>query len=109
MATIVDAITTILGKRATLSPRRALLVAVSGIDGSGKGYVSERITSKLASQPPHVASINIDGWLQLPDRRFSKERPAEHFYEHGIRFPDLFERLVLPLKENRTHRLEADL
>jgi uridine kinase len=109
MATIADAVTLILGKRAMVSPQRALLVAVSGIDGSGKGYVTERITSGLVFRPWRVASINIDGWLQLPERRFSKERPAEHFYEHGIRFHDLFERLVLPLKKNRGVRVQADL
>jgi uridine kinase len=109
MATIGDAVSLILGKRALVSPRRALLVAVSGIDGSGKGYVTDKIMSRLMLESPRASSINIDGWLELPDKRFSKERPAEHFYEHGIRFPELFERLVLPLKEKRSLLVEADL
>jgi len=109
MATIEDAVSWILAKSAVVSPRRALLVAVSGIDGSGKGYVTQKIISRLAFQPRRVAGINIDGWLQLPDKRFNKERPAEHFYKHGVRFQELFERLVLPLKENRSLRVEADL
>jgi uridine kinase len=56
-----------------------------------------------------TATINIDGWLNLPDRRFSQKNPAEHFYEYGLRLGEMFERLVLPLRDRRTLRIEADL
>jgi len=55
-----------------------------------------------------VANINIDGWLNLPARRFSQDRPGEHFYEHAIRFEELFDQLVLPLRARRTHEVVAD-
>ena len=42
-------------------------------------------------------------------RRFDPANPAQHFYDHALRFEELFARLVLPLREHRTHRLEADL
>jgi uridine kinase len=109
MGTIGNAVSLILSKRALVSPRRALFVAVSGIDGSGKGFITEQIIAHPALRARHVCAINIDGWLQLPNRRFSKERPADHFYENGVRFQEMFERLVLPLKEHRSLRLEADL
>jgi hypothetical protein len=35
-------------------------------------------------------------------------RPAAHFYEHAIRFDDMFTQLILPLKEKRTHDVVAD-
>jgi len=45
IAGISDAVTLTLEKRLATPPGRALLVAVSGIDGSGKGYLTEKITS----------------------------------------------------------------
>jgi uridine kinase len=87
----------------------ALLVGVSGIDGSGKGYVTDRLADRLREREPRVAVVNIDGWLEPPSRRFSPDDPARHFYEHGIRFGELFERLLLPLKRDRSIRLDADL
>jgi len=81
-----------------LQRRRSALVAVTGIDGSGKGYVASSLLRFLQEARLRVASINIDGWLCLPSVRFSKSAPAQNFYERAIRFDDLFERLVLPLK-----------
>lgn len=87
---------------------RSMLVAVSGIDGSGKGYVTAQIVDSLRARGVRAVGINIDGWLNLPARRFNRERPAEHFYQHAIRFADMFEQLVLPLKRDRSVRIEAD-
>lgn len=105
--TVDSAAETILEARRRVAPARALLAAISGIDGSGKGYVAAEIARRLAPETA-VATINIDGWLNLPDRRFDAWNPAEHFYEHAIRFDDLFEQLVLPLRGNRRIRLLAD-
>jgi uridine kinase len=55
---------------------RSVLVAVTGIDGSGKGYVTAQIAAALQARGLHVANINIDGWLNLPQRRFSQANPA---------------------------------
>ena len=46
------------------------IVAVSGIDGSGKGFVSALMEQALVSRGVRVATIHIDGWLNLPSRRF---------------------------------------
>jgi uridine kinase len=103
---IADAILTV---RPTVPAGRALMVAITGIDGSGKGYVTEQVERRLRAEGVTVAAVNIDGWLELPSRRFDPQRPAEHFYERGIRFGDLFQQLVLPLRAHRTLRLTADL
>jgi uridine kinase len=87
---------------------RAVLAALSGIDASGKGYVTARLADSLESAGLRVASIGIDGWLNLPAVRFSKRNPAEHFYQHAFRFEEMFETLVLPLRDTRTIRLQAD-
>jgi len=55
------------------------------------------------------AAINVDGWLNPPSKRFRSVVPAQHFYREGIRFAELFEQLILPLKERRFLRLTADL
>jgi uridine kinase len=104
-----SAVTRILRIRDATPATRAVLVALSGIDGSGKGHVAERLIERLARVGGRVAAISVDDWLELPDRRFDENRPAEHFYERGIRFDEMFERLVLPLRDRRTVRLAADL
>ena len=87
---------------------RALLVTISGIDGCGKGYVAAGLGRSLEGAGVRVAALGIDGWLNLPHVRFSRERPAEHFYVHAIRFEEMFERLVFPLRDRRSITLEFD-
>jgi uridine kinase len=94
--------------RVLVPSRESMLVAVSGIDGAGKGHVSELLRTALAGHGLRAGVIGIDGWLNLPHVRFAESRPAEHFYRHAIRFDALFEQLVLPLRSRRSIRLEAD-
>ena len=99
----------ILRECAALSDQHSLLVGVSGIDGSGKGYVAKQIEARLGLHSIGPANINVDGWLNLPDRRFNAIKPAEHFYENAIRFNELFDTLLAPLREQRSVNLVADL
>jgi len=85
-----------------------LVVGLSGIDGSGKGFVAKQIEARLALHSIAAANINVDGWLNLPNRRFNSTRPAEHFYENAIRFDELFAKLLLPLRECRSVNLAAN-
>ena len=99
----IDGVVAKIGEaRREIPVARAVLVAVSGIDGSGKGYVTGKIVETLRAKGLRVAEINIDGWLNLPHVRFSKENPAEHFYRHAIRFDALFAQLVVPLRQRRS-------
>jgi uridine kinase len=50
----------------------------------------------------------VDGWLNPPSLRFARERLGERFYEHAIRFEDMFRELVLPLRRARSIRIEVD-
>jgi uridine kinase len=59
---------------------RSLLVAVTGIDGSGKGFVASRIVTELRTGGLRAEPINIDGWLNLPGARFNDSNPADHYY-----------------------------
>jgi uridine kinase len=105
---LADVVATIVDARRRIPAARSVLVAISGIDGSGKGYVTARISEALRARDLRVAAINVDGWLTLPHVRFNDANPAEHFYRHAIRFDELFTQLVLPLRDCRSLRVEAD-
>ena len=102
--------TEVIGRRSNLPSDRALLVGVSGIDASGKGFVSERIAAALTAAGYRVALINADGWLNLPHVRFARDNSdrGRHFYENALRLDEMFERLVLPLAAHRKVDLTMD-
>lgn len=92
-------ISAIVAKRKALSPARALLVAISGIDAAGKGWYAAQLAQALGERKFKTALIGADGWLNLPHVRFSRENAAEHFYKHAFRFEEMFKTLVNPLKQ----------
>jgi uridine kinase len=95
-------------RRACHPPALALLVGLSGIDGSGKGYLADQVVAALSARGLKVAAINVDGWLNLPAIRFNSLRPAANFYENALRLDELFDRLVLPLRETRRSRVSME-
>ena len=103
-----NAVIEIMNRKRIIPLDRALLVGISGIDGSGKGFIAQKIFESLSQHGHRVAVINIDGWLNLPHIRFNRTAPAENFYDQAIRFDELFSKLILPLKERRSIDLEAD-
>jgi len=107
MVGLEQTIALIVAKRDLVSASRSLLVCLTGIDGSGKGYLARQIAAALRSRGFNVASLAADDWAAAPERRFDPNRPAEHFYEHGFRFGEMFRDLILPLKSQRSRRLEA--
>jgi hypothetical protein len=59
MATTDQAIGALLEKRRAIRPERSVLVAISGIDGSGKGYQTiyfpaQRIHFATGRRPDHL-------------------------------------------------------
>lgn len=85
-----------------------MLVGISGIDAAGKGLVTVRVAQSLEKCGFKPAVINADAWLNLPEVRFRPRDPATHFYEHAIRFDQMFEQLVLPLRDTRSVDVETD-
>src|SRR5205809_4951002 len=98
----------IVAKRAERSAGQAVLVGTSGIDAGGKGFITEKIAQRLQELGWRVATINADDWLNLPEVCLSQHKPAEHFYEHAMRFDEMFDQLIVPLKENRAVSFIAD-
>lgn len=101
-------VASIRSKQKDVGHSRSVLIGITGIDGCGKGYLTERVVATLKRQGLKAVAINVDGWLNLPHKRFNKNNPAEHFYEHAIRFEEMFQKLILPLKQNRRHSMVAD-
>lgn len=101
-------VSAIARKRETFSPERAVLVGISGIDASGKGFVSARLARQLEERGWNVAVIGADGWLNLPHARFNSRDTAAHFYENAMRFDEMFERVVSPLRDTRGVDVEVD-
>ncbi len=90
------------------SAQPAILVGISGIDASGKGFITEKIAQRLREAGWRVATINADDWLNLPEVCMSRSKPGEHFYEHAMRSDEMFDQLIMPLKENRAVSFVAD-
>ena len=109
MADIRDTIHSILAIRDRTPEGRSILVALSGIDGCGKGYLTAKIIEGLKAAGMNAIAINGDGWLNLPERRFNADNPAEHFYQNAFRFDEMFSQLVLPLRDRRSIHLEANI
>ena len=108
MSGIDEVVRKILERRAAVPDTRSLLVGVSGIDGCGKGYLARQIEAHLALHAVTSAILNVDGWLNLPEKRFDQRAPAETFYENAIRLDEFFTQLVIPLRDGRAVHLVAD-
>jgi len=91
----------IVRQRSAVPATRALLVALSGIDGSGKGYIAGQVSAALRQQGSAVASLGVDSWQNPLPVRINRTRPAETFYEQFARLDEMFEKLVLPLQRDR--------
>src|SRR6059058_1185614 len=98
----------IVATRTEKSAEQAVLIGISGIDAGGKGFVTEKIAKRLQESGWRVATINADDWLNLPESCMSRRSPGDHFYEHAMRFDEMFNQLIVPLKENRAVSFVAD-
>lgn len=96
-------------KRRSIPLSRAMLAGISGIDGSGKSTLAPVVAQRLNAIGRRTALIQLDDWHYPPAVRFDPLRPAETFYEKGLRHEELFASLVLPLQEHRRIRLTATI
>jgi len=79
----------------------SLLDALSGIDGSGKGYTANLLHWALERRGIHAALVHADDWLSPPRQRFGNPRTARHFFENAFRFDAMFSHVVTPLRRDR--------
>ncbi len=104
----VDVPRLILETRDRVPSDRSVLVAITGIDGCGKGFLAAKWRDQLQAHGLRVALIGVDGWLNLPDKRFGGPDPAEHFYTHALRLEEMFSQLIVPLRDRRSICIDAD-
>ena len=81
--------------------QKHFIVAISGIDASGKGYISQKIKQELSDRNKTVFLENLDGWLNLPSIRFNDRNPAEHFYKNAFRWQQLKDNILIPYAQNQ--------
>jgi len=77
---------------------KAQVVAISGIEGSGKRELTEKIAAALKLEGLNVAVIHTDDWEASKSIRFNIMNSPEEYYLNAYRFDEMFEELVLPLK-----------
>jgi len=77
---------------------KAQIVAISGIEGSGKRELTEKIAAALRLDGLNVAVIHTDDWEASKDVRFNIMNSPEEYYLNAYRFDEMFEELILPLK-----------
>src|SRR5881392_3641819 len=98
----------IVSTRTTTPQTRAALIGISGIDGSGKGFITTQLNQRLRDLGWSVAVVHADDWLNLPDVCVNRDNPAEHFYDNALRLEEMFEQLILPLRNERRVDVVAD-
>jgi uridine kinase len=101
-ADLQTAVEAIVVKRRLVPAERSLLVAISGIDGSGKGVVAHRLVEALAARGLRPYLVNLDAWHTGPAERFDAARSPLHFYEHAFRWQALWQTLIEPLRRTRS-------
>ena len=82
-------------------------VAISGIDASGKGYITNKLQEVLETTGYKVANINIDPWQHPIPVRLQEKNAAENVYENIFRWDDFFEQLIFPLQQNKNIHLQT--
>ncbi len=76
----------------------AFTIAMSGIDGAGKGFVAKRLVEALEDKGLKVANVNIDPWQNPIAVRLQKENAAENVYQNIFRWEQFFGELIVPLQ-----------
>lgn len=94
----------VLAARERFRGERAFVVGLSGVDASGKGYITARLSERLKKLGRRVVTLCADDWLDSRDTWSGAEQPAEVFYERAFRFDELFAHLAR-LKEDGTEFL----
>jgi uridine kinase len=78
-------------------PGHRPLLAISGIDASGKTTVATAVAEALDARGHRCALISLDDWRTPAAVRFDDADPAATFLDHAYRFDDLFNTLLTPL------------
>lgn len=93
-------------RRAAAPPGRALVVGLSGIDGSGKTVLARALAERLTESGLRVALLHADDWLDPGLARPGARVTPAAFARGAVRWDELFARAVEPLRATRSLRLD---
>ncbi|NEQ36213.1 MAG: uridine kinase [Okeania sp. SIO3I5] len=71
--------------------------------------MANEVFNLLQAKSLKVALVSLDAWHNSQDIRFNEINSAQHFYENAFRWEELFNSLIIPLKSQKSIRLEAEL
>lgn len=77
---------------------KALIVAISGIEGGGKRELAAKTAELLRTHGVRVALLHGADWESQKDIRFNVMSSPEEYYLNAYRYDEMFEELILPLK-----------
>jgi hypothetical protein len=101
-ACVNDLADAVIAKRRTIARARAIVVAISGIDGAGKGTLAAALAAALRDRGMTVEVIGADAWLNPLEQLDLGADPGGEFYRRGIRFDELLDRLDRSHDEGRS-------
>ncbi len=87
------------------APAPAPVVAISGIDGSGKSWLAATLTIMLVRRAVRIAPLSVDPWHTAREVRFAGPEWGRTFYERSFRWSDLHRTLLEPLRQDRSIEL----
>lgn len=77
---------------------KALIVAISGIEGGGKRELAAKTAELLRADGIRVALVRGADWEASKDVRFNVMNSPEEYYLNAYRYDEMFEELIIPLK-----------
>jgi uridine kinase len=83
----------IIDRRRMLALEQPMLVAISGIDASGKGTLAAELTAHLREHNLEVEPVGADTWLTPLEQLDLDRDPGGEFYRRAIRFDEMFRRI----------------
>ena len=89
---------------------KALVVAISGIEGGGKRELAAKTAELLRLHGVRVAVVRGADWEAPKDIRFNVMNSPEEYYLNAYRYDEMFEELIIPLKlfSTLTKKIELD-
>ena len=104
-ASVENLCQTIINQNNKYKPMSAFAVAISGIDGSGKGFVAQQLQNLLEENGCRTALVSMDEWQMPKAVALMKENAAENFYHNVFRWNAFFDSFFIPLQKNRSIQL----
>ena len=104
-ASVENLCQTIINQYKKYKPMSAFAVAISGIDGSGKGFVAQQLQNLLEENGCRTALVSMDEWQMPKAVALMKENAAENFYHNVFGWNAFFDSFFIPLQKDRSIQL----